>query len=296
MNPFRNRFIFFCSLIIYAILLSAILLYFRFPAKKFKTFCQTRMELLIPDTRCSISQIHYKIPFRVEFEDITWHSNEGNTQNLLHIDRLLVQPRLTAPGSHFAINIKAYDGNHSCTLLLKTKTKKIIFEDIQLKHLHLAKIPLLHQTLQRNITGVFSGTGSYRTTWNESLLSGTGQGNIQITDGSFELLFPILSLKKIDVKTFDADIILQGKSMHLNKGSFQGKELKGEFSGTLDVEQPIAHTELSFAGTLEPLPPLIRKSNYAKAMIRQLKKQHKRPTLPFLLQGSVQRPKFKFDS
>ncbi|HID69094.1 MAG TPA: type II secretion system protein GspN [Desulfobacterales bacterium] len=296
MNPFRSRPLFFTGLIIYGLLLTAALLYFRFPAKKFKTFCQTQVEQLLPDTRCSISKIRYKFPFAMEIIDIDLSSNQENEQNLLTVDRAIIRPKVTAPKSQFQVELAACDGKHDFSLLLKQKKKEARFENIHLTNLDLAKIPFLRQTFGREITGLLSGSGTYRTSWNDDLVEGKGKGKISMVDGSFKLLLPILSLQKIDLKKFNADLVFQKEKLQFNKGRFQGRELTGNFSGGLALRSPIEQSKFSFKGTLEPLPPLLKKNRYAKNLLIQMKKRHNRSTLPFLLQGSVKRPSFKFDS
>lgn len=296
MNPFRNRPLLFCSLILYTLFLTAALLYLRFPSEKFKIFCQTRVEQILPDTRCSISQIGLKFPLSMDINEMKLISSQSTKQEFLSIEQVRISPKMSAPKSQFDVELKACDGNHDFSLLLQQEEKKVSLKDINLTNLNLAKFPFLRQTFGREITGFLSGNGTYHATWDDDLITGNGQGSITIADGSFKLLLPILSLQKIDLKTFAADIVFQKKSLQFNSGEFQGKELKGEFSGDLALRSPIEQSRFSFEGALEPLPPLLKKSKYAQNMVRQLKQRQNRTTLPFILQGSVKRPRFKFDS
>jgi len=296
MNPFRGRPLFFTGLVIYGLLLTAALLYFRFPAEKFKTFCQTQVEQLLPDTRCSISKIRYKLPFSFEIIDIDLSSRQKKEQKLLTVDRLIVSPKMTAPKSKFRVKLAACDGRHDFSLHIDQAEKKASFKNIRLANLDLAKLPFLSQAFGRKITGSLSGSGSYIATWNNDIPTGKGKGQITMVNGSFKLLLPILSLQKIDLKKFSADLVFQKEKLQFNKGTFQGRELKGDFNGGLALRSPIEQSKYSFKGTLEPLPPLLKKNRYAKNLLIQMKKRHNRTTLPFLLQGSVKRPRFKFDS
>lgn len=296
MNFFRNRPLFIGSMVVYSILLTIALLYFRFPAEKFTTFCQTQVEQLFPDTRCSISKIHYKFPFAVEVIDIELDSSQRKKQKLVSVDRVVIRPKITAPKSQFHVKVDACDGKHDFTLLIKQAKKEASFENIHLTQLDLAKLPFLRQTFGREITGTLSGNGTYHTTWNDDITEGKGEGNLTMVDGSFSLLLPILSLKKIDLKKFNADLMYQKETLQFNKGHFEGRELKGDFNGGLTLRAPVEQSKFSFKGTLEPLPPLLKKNRYAKNLLIQMKKRHNRSTLPFLLRGSVKRPSFKFDS
>ena len=113
---------------------------------------------------------------------------------------------------------------------------------------------------------------------------------------SFSLLLPILSLNSIDLKKFSTDFVLEKNSLQCSNGNFHGKELKGEFSGNVTLKSTLKAAIVSFEGELEPLPPLLKKSTHTKKMLLLVKKQHKRGTIPFLLKGTVQKPRFKFKS
>lgn len=296
MNPFKNRPLLFCSLILYTLLLTAALLYLRFPAEDFKHFCQSRLEQLLPGTRCTINEFRYVFPLGMEIESISFTEKQGNDQPLFAIDRALIQPKLFFPISQFHVALTAYDGEHDFSIFINKAEQTYSADNIRLAHLNLEKIPLLRKTFNREITGSLSGNGSYQSAWNSKNPGRRGQGHITIEKGSFSLLFPILSLEKIDLQELQTDFSLQKERIAFSKGHFRGKELEGEFTGDLTLAIPFTLSELAFSGLLEPLPPLLKKSKYAEKMVFQVKKQHNRFTLPFLLQGNVQRPRFKFDS
>ncbi len=296
MNPFKNRIMLFCSLLTYTMLLTAVLLYFRFPAEEFKLFCQTKAEQLLPGTHCTVDNIHYSFPLSVTIQQIDFNDTLGKKQLLCSVDQATITPQLSSMKSHFHVDFTAWKGEHSFSLLLKQKEQQFTMENIHLHTLDLADVPFLQQTFGREITGILSGNGTYHGTWNKKGYQAEGQGSMVIDRGSFGLLLPIFSLQKIDLKKLSADLVFQKNRLQLQKGSFHGEELKGEFAGNLALQSPLKRSEFSFKGKLEPLPPLLKKSKYAQDMVIQLKKQHTRATLPFLLQGSVESPKFKFDS
>jgi type II secretion system protein N len=296
MTPSRNRFLLFWGLPLYTLLLTVALLYYRFHAEELRLFCQTKLEQLLPGTHCSVGNLSYRFPLSMNLKQIDFKSRQGKKQPLCSIDQVTISPQLSSLVSHFHVDIIAWNGEHSFSLLLKQAEQQFTLEDIQLHNLDLARVPFLQETFGREITGSLSGNGTYHSTWDKKGYSADAQGNMVIDNGSFSLLLPIFSLQKIDLKKLTADLVLQKNHLQLNKGNFHGQELKGKFSGILALESPLKHSGFSFKGDLEPLPPLLKKSKYAQDMVIQLKKQHANATLPFLLEGSVENPKFKFDS
>jgi len=296
MNPFRNRPWLFIGLIFYTIVLTAALLYFRFPAEQFRLYCETSLEALLPGTDCSIKSLRFKFPLSFEIEQITILEQQNNKEQLCVIDLAAVRPKLSKPTSHFHVDVTAFGGEHEFNVLFNREAEQFKMENIQLADLDLIHLSFLSKTFRRDITGILSGKGSYQGTWQNNTYKAEGKGNISIKDGNFSLLFPILSLKKIDLKQSQAEITLQGSKLQFNKGSFQGRELGGNFSGHIAFETPVRFSKLLFKGELSPMPPLLKKSRYAKNMVNQMKGRHNRTTLPFLLQGNLLGPRFKFDS
>ncbi len=296
MNPFRHRPFLFCSLILYTFLLTAALLYYRFPAEDFKLFCQNKLSQLLPETQCTITDLHYKFPLGMEVETIHFKDKQKTPRILFTVDHVLIRPKLEPSLSQFHVAFTAYDGTHDFSVLVNKSEQTFSLENIRLSNLNLAKIPFLGETFNREITGSLSGNATFHSTWNNEKSMRSGQGNLEIEKGSFSLLFPILLMKEIDLKEFKTDFTLQRDRIQLSKGHFLGKDLKGEFGGNLTLRTPFKLSIFSCNGSLEPLPSLLKKSKYAQNMVIQLKKQHNRTTLPFLLQGNVQQPRFKFDT
>ncbi len=296
MNSFQNRVLLCTGLLLYGLALTAALLYFRFPTEEFKHFCQTQAERLLPGAHCSVGQLNYRFPLSIHAQQIAFSSRQGKKEILCNVDQVLLTPQLSSLKSHFKLAVTAWNGEHSFALLLNQEKQQFSMEDIQLHNLDLARVPFLQQSFGREITGSLSGSGSYHGSWNTTSGAAEGQGALTIEKGGFGLLLPIFSLHTIDLKKLTTDLVLQKNSLQFNKGTFHGQELKGEFSGNLALQAPFNHSEFSFKGELEPLPPLLKKSKYAQNMVIQLKKQRASATLPFLLQGSVENPKFKFDS
>jgi len=225
-----------------------------------------------------------------------FNSRQNKDQHLATIDQALIHPDLSSPKSHFLLDIAACDGAHSFSLVIDPEKETFSMEDIQVANLDLAKVPFLQQTFGRKITGSLSGSGSYQGAWNTEEYPASGQGSMIITEGSFSLLFPVFSLKEINLSKMTTELVLEKNILQMNKGSFHGKELKGDFSGDMELQSPLKQSELIFEGRLEPLPPLLKTSKYARNMIMKLKKQQTQATFSFFLLGSLESPTFDIDS
>ena len=83
------RWLFYCG---YAVVLTAVLLYVRFPAQEFKEYCTRKAEGLFNGTKCTIGKIAYAFPFSIRFDTVKFTSKErseivitGRTKHFLSL-------------------------------------------------------------------------------------------------------------------------------------------------------------------------------------------------------------------
>lgn len=83
MSFFKSKSSFLFVLFLYTFLLSAVLLYFRFPAEKVKLYCEVHMEQLLAGTDCSIEKIRYSFPFSIALDNVGFRSKLESKQELI---------------------------------------------------------------------------------------------------------------------------------------------------------------------------------------------------------------------
>ena len=256
--------------------------------------CESRIEQLLDGTDCSIERFRYSFPFSFVADNVRFSNKLGIKQEFFTFDHVVVSPDISAPKSRFKIKIDAFGGEHSFSMIVDNSDKKFTINDINIKDLDPARIPFLSSATGREITGTVSGSGGYHGGWKDGKYEADGKGNITLAKGSFGLLLPILSLNSIDLIEFTTELEFKNKKLRCKNGKFNGKELKGKFSGTLGLRSTLKTATLSFNGEIEALPELLKNSKHAQRMITQMKKQQKRTAFPFNLQGIVQKPSFLF--
>ena len=308
---------------IYALLLMALLLYLRFPTQKFKTFSTQRVSQHFSGYECSIESLRYQFPLTLVANTLRLQANNqtakgrssdgatpGATETApgkrgeaktpvpasdLEVQKATISPILTGWGKTFSLSITAYGGTHRAILELDRPRKTFTLSKIEINGLDLAKLSWLKAQTGRSITGLLTVQGSYSGQSGQDISRGTGQGTAHFKNGTFELLYPIFSLTKMDVESGEALIKLHEQKMVLTKGKFSGKELEGTFSGQIDPQGAnLAAMQLNVTGSLAPMPALVKKSGQAQPILQQLQKNHS--TLPFQLQGTIGKPVFRFDS
>ncbi len=296
MKFFERKIVLLVTLFCYGLFCAVVVLYFRFPSEKLQLFCETKLEQLLTNSDCSISGLGYGFPFSVTADTIRFSDNKSKKQELFTITDVRVTPILRALTSRFDIELDAFGGTHSCTLELNRDAKEFILQDIQVRDLNPAKVPFLRQASKREITGTVTGTGSFHGKWENGKYVTDGKGKLRLERGKFGLLLPVLSLNSIDLRKFETEIVFQKSVLQCRNGVFHGSELNGEFSGRMELHAGLKRARLSFIGEIEPLPPLLKQSKEIQNMVMQLLKQQPNGTVPFVLQGTVQKPSFNFET
>ncbi|MBU0663642.1 MAG: type II secretion system protein GspN [Proteobacteria bacterium] len=295
MTFFPNTFWRWSLYTIYGLLLVMLLLYLRFPAQKFKTFCTHLITLQLPNYENSIESLHYRFPLTLVARNIHLQSKEKAAKEVFEIEQLTISPDLKAPGKNFSLAITAYGGTHQIALVLDRTHNTFTLPNIKINGLDLAKLPLLQAQTGRAITGLFTAQGSYSGQTGQEISLGSGQGSAHIENGTFELLYPILSLNNIAIEKGEVLFKLESQKIVLSKGTFNGKELRGIFSGQMtSLNTSFATIQLKLTGTLTPLPSLVKQSGQTQPLLLQLQQNH--TALPFHLEGTIAKPAFLFDS
>ncbi len=286
------------SYIIYTLMMIMLFLYLLFPVQQFKSFSTDLINRLFPGHVTTADSWHYQFPLTLVVTNLQLQAKkqviEADKANII-LQQTTITPSLSSRGTAFRLNITAYGGTHQATLEFDRRRKIVSLPTIEIEELDLAKLSWLQNQARRDISGILTATGSYAGKEGRGLSGGTGQGKVQLTNGTIKLLYPILSLETIDVENGDTIIELQDQKLLLTEGQFSGEELEGTFTGQVGLRgASMADMQLDLSGTLMPLPPLLKKAQQAQTLLIQL--QHNQSSLPFQLRGTIGQPIFLADS
>jgi type II secretion system protein N len=277
--------------VIYGLLLTAILLYVRFPTDKFKSFCEQRLEQSLHASDCRIKRIHYSFPISVVFEEIHITKSSREQQSALIIDQFKFRPGIRF-WQTFKMFGELYSGTFRATLALDRNEKSYRLTDIVLNNLNLNTILKDQGFVDRKVTGSLGGSGRYSAQWNNPA-SGEGKGRIEVKKGQIEFLQPILSLTAMNFDRINFDISV-GEQVELQQGKLKGKNLNADFEGSLDVMDSLLACRVSISGLLEPKREFLQSHPNEAKMVQQYAKRYKKSALPFKLRGTVANPTFRF--
>jgi type II secretion system protein N len=280
---------------VYAVVLTAVLLYIRFPAEKFKEFCEKRLEYMLSDSVCTIDRIAYHFPFSLVFFDVQSSRTVDEKDSKLLVNRLTVTPDLKKLLKAYAVSGEVYGGSFGVTLNVDGQEESFQLADISVKDFDIEAWANDYSLLDRKVAGIIEFSGSYQARF-DSPLEGTGTGKLVVADGSMEFLQPVLSLSTFGFSMINVDMTHENNIVRFINGQVSGQEINAEFTGEMRVISPLLSSTLLMSGKLAPNEDFLLAHPEAKRLVDQLLLRYKSAVLPFKVGGSVKRPTFRFST
>lgn len=279
--------------VMYAVLLTAVLLYVRFPAEKFKQYWVQRIENLSPDHTCTIGRIGYRFPLSVVFETITLARVVDEQETGIVVDQLVFSPELLHFWRTFAITGKIYSGLFAGKLDLDSRAHSFQVTNIHAEGLQADALARSLGISERKISGVVDFSGDYKGPDSDPG-DGTGKGLVQIVSGSFSLLQPILNLSSLAFDKLTMQVMHEHGVVQLNEGEFVGQEILADFTGDLQLASPFLSSNISLSGHMKPDEGFLQSNPQEQQVVQTLLQRYKMTVLPFKVGGTVQSPLFRF--
>ncbi len=287
---FKPKSVILCFL--YAIVLTGILLWVRFPSTAIKRFCGEYVETLFPGTDCTIGSLSYGFPLTLNATDIYLVDTQQPDRVLFAADTVSIRPQLGSPLKVFNLSGSLYGGTQTCQLTLKAEGSFSLTR-LHVQGLDLQRLTHVQEQLERDITGRLTLLGEYEGNIN-NLVAGEARGKVEINAGELELFQPILTLDYLDMEKTMFDFQYREQELQIIKGKFDGKELNGNFAGSLFVEPLWFKSELDLKGDLDISASFLSEDVRLRSIVTSLQRRHKQAMLPFFLTGLAVDPLFRF--
>jgi len=279
----------------YAVILTAFLLYIRFPTDKFRQYCASYLSNVFPGMEGSIVGIRYGFPGVVVFSGINFKSTATGNRSLLVVDNFKMSLQNGRFWRGLQLTGSMYSGSLSALLEFDIGSGQFKMQDIQAKGLDLEALLSNLQISDRKITGRIScSDGKYEATFKDPY-GGTGQGKVTVGSGTFALLQPILSLSTLDFQQLAFEMKLEpARKIGIQGGKLQGSDLSIDFSGGLAGGDSLMESNLQLGGQLVLQNNFLANHPEEQKMVQGLVKHYNRPGIPFKVGGTVNRPTFRF--
>lgn len=284
------RWFFYCS---YALVLTAALLYVRFPVQEFKEYCIRKAEDLFNGTECAIGKITYRFPLGIRFDKVTFFLPHGENSPLFELSSL----NLTSPwrefGKTLVVSGQSYSGDFKGVLRTGQGDRQFSLDPFTIQNLDLSAMKPVNDKLERKFSGRLDYAGTYSAVVNQ-YLEGKAAGKVILREGRIALQQPILAMKEIDLQQVDMTIQYDKRRLQITKGKASGNEMTAEFTGMVQMITPWYLSNVTARGDLALQAAYVRENTAARNELIFMQKQLKMTTIPFQIAGNVQKPAFQF--
>lgn len=282
---------------LYGILLTIVLLYYRFPSETLRGYLLDMAESLYPGLEVSIDTVSPSLPFGLKLHGTQISSGENPGKALLIADDLTIHPKVRSlfQGRYeFDFNCSAYNGILEGHFLFENDLLRLPFEaTAAFKSVRLNRSSILSDLMGVPIEGIFNGTVSYR--GNERFPgNNTGEAAIKISDCRVDLSRPILSITSLDFNNISAQFVLNRQRLTVKSVEFSGRDMNGSLSGRINLKREILDSYLDLRGTIEPFADLVKNLTGSQDLVKLFGQQSKQGKLSFTIRGTIQRPRLKF--
>lgn len=281
--------------VVYAVLLTALLLYVRFPGEKFKAYFEQRVEQLLPGSACTIEDIAYRFPSSAAFANIhIMRTIDGQDTDMV-VKLLSITPIPLQFWKAFTLHGEMYSGLFTAGLDVDSAAQQFNLTDIRLEGLEVGKLVEGIGLADRELSGILAFTGDYRAANNQPG-EGVGTGEIEIVSGSIGLMQPILALSAIEFDKLTVGLSPENGVVRFIDGELLGKNISADFTGEMRLTSPFLQSNILLTGHLAPDDVFLRDHPREQQFVQRLLQRYKVTVLPFKVGGTVQRPLFRFST
>ena len=282
---------------LYGILLTIVLLYYRFPDDAFEDYVQGLVHGISSDLLFSFDGVSLSFPPGVSLHAPKISTAQRPGKVIALAESLLIRPKiwsLLKGDPEYRIESRAYGGDIAGSIrMIKRDTGTTFSASIELNSIHLDERYPLPDIVSSNLKGILSGLITY-SGMDQSLIKGTGEASLSLLNGSLVLTPPILRLKTIDFREIQLKMALNNQKLSLSAGDLKGKDILAEASGSVSLNNELLESRLNLRGTLEPLADLFKDIPDSREAVRFFKKNLKNGKLPFRILGTISEPRIQF--
>ena len=283
--------------VLYGILLTLVLLYYRFPSDAFEDYLKERVEKINPQLTLSIEKIAPSVTFGLRFLDARLFVKTNREKPIFRTERLLIRPKILSLFRNdwtLCFNAAAYKGViEGCSSVEKEKKDAPFQTSIALKDIPMGADNPLKEVIGRNLEGMLNGNIIFRGQ-PKSMTEGTGEVDLRLSDGRVELAQPILSLEGIGFHEVLIKMTLENRRLNLTRVALRGTNMNGTLSGVVILNNEISRSSLNLRGTLEPFAEFIKDLTDSPDTVRLLRQRLNRGKINFAIRGTIAEPSFRF--
>lgn len=265
--------------------------WWRLPETVLKETAERLLHDKAPQLDCRLGKVTVQLPLTLVVSAAQVTLPGGAKPLVLTLDRLAITPlplSLAQGTPAVRFNAALWQGQVEGTLRLPGDVSQAVDLTAEVAKLVLPDGEQALNLLGREVRGKLSGKLRYR--GRLDTLAGEAEASLTLLTGGINLAEPLFGVTKIDLDQVQLEVALHGSELALKKGVFRSKDLAGELSGSVALNQALASSTLQVEGWCEMYPSFFVNLHLTGGVEKFLKQRSRDGKIAFALQGALAAP------
>ena len=283
--------------IIYAVVLTVLFLYVMFPSAALTKYIREQVEKRYPDINISFNKVNLSLLAGIKIRGLKISSRENPGIPVLISEKSSVRISIPAwlkgdPRYYFESKVKG--GEISGFVEEKNSVNKDrIDASIDIENVKLDGNVIIHPVISKRLEGILTGKIKFMGELPD-LLRGNAEISLDLADGTFKLVNPVLDINEIGFKKISLSCVLDNRRLSIKDLIMTGGPVNGSATGTVLLSNNLFSSRLGLTGEIEPSPSLFQDMPKVGKAINLIKNGMKDGKLKIEIHGTLEKPLYKF--
>ena len=282
--------------IIYAVVLTVFFLYVMFPSTALTKYIREQVEKRYPDINISFNKVNLSLLAGIKIRGLKISSRENPGIPVFISEKSSV--RISIPGwlkgdPRYYFDSKIKGGEISGFVEEKNSVNKDrIDASIDIENVKLDGNVIIHPVISKRLEGILTGKIKFVGDLPD-LLRGNAEISLDLADGRFKLVNPVLDINEIGFKKISLSCVLDNRRLSIKDLIMTGGPVNGSATGTVLLSNNLFSSRLGLTGEIEPSPSLFQDMPEAGKAINLIKNGMKDGKLKIEIYGTLEKPLYK---
>lgn len=281
---------------VYAVVLMVFFLYVMFPSAALTKYIREQVEKRYPDIIISFNKVNLSLLAGIKIKGLKVSSRENPEIPVFASEKSSV--RISIPGwlkgdPRYYFDSKVKGGEISGFVEEKNSVNKDrIDATIDIENVRLDGNAFIHPIIGKRLEGTLTGEIKFMGDLPD-LLRGNAEISLDLIDGRFKLVNPLLNMNEIGFKKISLACVLDNRRMSIKDLIMTGGPVNGSATGILQLSNNLLSSRLMLACEIAPSPSLFQDMPEAGKAINLMKNRMKDGKFKIDIRGTLERPSYK---
>ena len=278
---------------LYAVAVTAVLLWYLFPATTVRQWLLFRLHRAVPALQCTIGELKLASPGRLVLRDVRLSSGQQAEKVLLTFGQVSLAPDGLAMLRERKVlgRLRLQLASGGIVSRLEPEGSGKLHLEGQVRGVRLEQLQGVQARLGRSFSGTLSGSFRGLLDLRDPRQSRI-EANLVLEQGELTLKKPVLGLDRLPYGLIGSSVLLEKGRLRLDKGNVESRLLHGEFHGSVIPGRDMADSAILLKGVVRPRPELF--ARLGKGVSRMVRSQLRKGALDFSITGSLAEPGILF--